>query len=170
RPGCGATRHLVWCLRRGRRDACCPCRQDVRATIRVCANDKQMAALELGVGVPVPIEQAGENLRLYLALLQLVVALLIAPIIFAIRIHRRHKHHVLSIRRPDCAVGARRDPCYLPWFPNQNSASGVKIAHPNLRRIGCFRCPDEPFAVGRKPWPFLMVWSWVEPARFAASR
>src|SRR2546421_10601092 len=88
RPGCGATGHLVWCLRRSagdtqrfsRRDACCPHRQDACAT-RVCANDKQMAALELGVGVPMPIEQPRENLCLDLAFLLLVVALLIARVI-----------------------------------------------------------------------------------------
>ena len=57
-----------------------------------------MAAFEFGIGVPMPIEQAGENLRLYLALLQLVIALLVARIILAIRIHRRHEHNVLSIR------------------------------------------------------------------------
>ena len=68
-----------------------------------------MAALELGVGVPVPIEQARENLRFDLALLQFFIALLVARIILAIRINRRHEHDVLSIRRPDRAIRAGRD-------------------------------------------------------------
>ena len=65
-----------------------------------------MAALELGERVPMPIEQPREDLRFYLALLQLFVALLVARIIFAIRINRRHEHDVLAIRRPDPAIGA----------------------------------------------------------------
>ena len=68
-----------------------------------------MAALEFGERVPVPIEQLREDLRFHFALLQLFVALLVARVVFAIGINRRHEHDVLSIRRPDRAVGAGRD-------------------------------------------------------------
>ena len=75
---------------------------------RICvgANDEQMAALELGISIPMPIEQPRENLRLHLVLLQLVIALLVARVILAIRIHRRHEDDVLLIWRPDGAVGS----------------------------------------------------------------
>jgi hypothetical protein len=44
------------------------------------------------------VEQLRENFRFHFALLQLVVALLVARVIFAIRINRRHEHDVLPIR------------------------------------------------------------------------
>ena len=65
-----------------------------------------MAALEFGERVPVPVEELCENLRFHFALLQLFVALLVARIIFAIRINRRNKDDVLAVRRPDRAIGA----------------------------------------------------------------
>ena len=58
---------------------------------------KQMAALEFGERAPMPIEQSRKDFRFHFALLQLFVALLVARVIFAIRINRRHKHDVLTV-------------------------------------------------------------------------
>jgi hypothetical protein len=57
-----------------------------------------MTALELSERVPMPIEQVRKDFRFYFALLQFFIALLIAAIIFAIRINRRHEHDVLAVR------------------------------------------------------------------------
>src|SRR5438876_1045712 len=54
--------------------------------------------------------------------------------------------------------------------PNQHSASRVKVAHPDLRWISCFRWPDEPLTIRRKPWPLLMIWCQVQSPRFTAAR
>ena len=55
-------------------------------------------------------------------------------------------------------------------FPDEHAASRVEIAHPDLRRISCFRGPDQSFAVGRKARPLLVIRSWVQPPRFTAAR
>ena len=120
-----------------------------------------MAALEFGERIPMPIKQARENFRFDLALLQLVIALLIARVVLAIRIHRRHEHDVLPVRRPDPAIRAGRNVGHLMWLTGECACARIKIAHPDLRRFGRFRGPDETFAIGRKAWPFLMVWSRV---------
>src|SRR4029453_12697458 len=52
-------------------------------------------------------------------------------------------------------------------FPNQLTAFGLEIAHPDLCRIGRFRGPDQPSAVRRKSRTLLMIWRWIKPARFA---
>src|ERR1039457_909022 len=95
-----------------------------------------MAALALGERVPMPVKKLRENLRFYFAVLKFFVALLVTRVVFAIGINRRHEDDVLSVRRPDRAISAGRDRCDLMWFSYQHSASGVEIAHPNLRRIG----------------------------------
>ena len=116
-----------------------------------------MAALELGVCIPMPIEQARKNLRFHFAVFQLVVPLLVAGVVLAIRIHRRHEHNIFSIRGPDRAVRAGRNIRDLMRLTDERARARIKIAHPNLCRISRFRCPDEPLAVARKTWPFLMV-------------
>src|SRR2546430_1918237 len=55
-------------------------------------------------------------------------------------------------------------------FPDKRACVRVEIAHPDLRRIGCFRSPDEPFPVGRKTWPLLVIWCWIQASRFTAAR
>ena len=107
-----------------------------------------MAALELGVGIPVAIEQARENLRFDFALLQLVVALLIARVIFAIRIYRRHEHNILPVGRPDRSVGAGRNIRHLMRLTDEGARARIKIARPNLRRIGRFRRPNQFLSIG----------------------
>ena len=72
-----------------------------------------MTALELGERVPMSIKQARENLRFDFALLQLFIPLLIAGVIFAIGINRRHEQDVLPIGRPDPAIGTGRDVRHL---------------------------------------------------------
>ena len=54
-------------------------------------------------------------------------------------------------------------------FSNQLPGFGLEIAHPDLRRIGGLRRPDEPFAVRRKPRTLFMIWRWIQPARLAAA-
>src|SRR5204863_3641220 len=56
------------------------------------------------------------------------------------------------------------------WFPNQLPRFRVEIAHPDLRRIGRFRRPDEPFAVRRKSRPLLVIRRWIQSPRFTAAR
>src|SRR5262245_5811247 len=55
-------------------------------------------------------------------------------------------------------------------FTNEYSGSGIKVAHPDLRRISRFRSPDESFAVRRKPRALLVIRSWIQSPRFAAVR
>lgn len=76
---------------------------------RVRAHGKQMAALELGERVPVSIEQSREDFRLHFAFLQLFIALFVARVVLAIGINRRHEQDVITVGRPDPAVGAGRD-------------------------------------------------------------
>src|SRR5262249_40003968 len=64
---------------------------------RICANNKQMAPLEFGERVPMPIKEARKNFRFHFALLYLFVALLVARIILAIGIDCRHEHDVLAV-------------------------------------------------------------------------
>src|SRR6267143_301625 len=49
------------------------------------------------------------------------------------------------------------------------TALGIEIAHPDLRRIGRFRSPDQAFAVRRKSRPFFVMWCWVQSPRFTAA-
>ena len=64
---------------------------------RIGADHKQMAALEFGERAPVPIKQTRKDFRFHLALLQFFVALLVARVVFAIRINRRHEYDVLAV-------------------------------------------------------------------------
>ena len=52
-------------------------------------------------------------------------------------------------------------------FPKQLPRFGVEIAHPDLRRIGRLRRPDQPFAVRRKSRALLVIRRWIQPARLA---
>src|SRR5439155_23547162 len=98
-------RLLIW---RGELLRACTWRRRAPPSSRIClgVHYKQMAALEFGERVPMPIEQARENFRFHLAFLELFIALFVARIILTIRIHCRHEDDVLSIRRPNRAVGA----------------------------------------------------------------
>src|SRR4029077_9716221 len=107
-----------------------------------------MAALEFGECVPMTIEQTREDFRFHFALLQLFIALLVARIVLAVGIHRRHEYDVLTIWRPDRAVSASGNVRDLMRLAGERTRVQIEIAHPDLRRIGCFRGPDEPFAVG----------------------
>src|SRR5437764_11735974 len=121
-----------------------------------------MTALEFSERVPMAIKQAREDFRFYFALLKLFIALFVARVILAIRINSRDKYNVLSVRRPNRAVGAGRDGCHLVRFPSQLPRFGIEIAHPNLCRIGRFRRPDESFPIRRKSRPLLMVRRWIQ--------
>src|SRR5438094_3994958 len=54
-------------------------------------------------------------------------------------------------------------------LPDEHSVAGVKVAHPDLRRISGFRSPDESFAVWRKPRALLMIRRWIQSSRFTAA-
>src|SRR2546427_3512331 len=54
-------------------------------------------------------------------------------------------------------------------FPDEYPASRVEVAHPDLRWISRFGCPDEPFAVRRKSRPLLVIRCWVQPPRLTTS-
>ncbi len=129
-----------------------------------------MAALEFGERIPMPIKQARKDFRFHFALLQLFIALFVARIIFAIRIDRRNEHDVFSVGRPDPAVGAGRNRRDLMRFAEKLPVFGIKVAHPDLRGISRFRGPDEPFAIGRKARPLLMIRRWIQAPRFTAAR
>src|ERR1700694_5050986 len=128
-----------------------------------------MAALELGERVPMSIKQLREYLCFHFAVLKFFVAPLVLRIVLRFRMDRRYENNVFPIRRPDAAVGAGRNRSDLMWFPNQPPRFGVEVAHPDLRRIGRLRCPDQPFAVRRKARPLLMVWRLIESLRFSAA-
>src|SRR6266487_6319159 len=49
-------------------------------------------------------------------------------------------------------------------LPDEHPASQVEIAHPDLRWISRFGCPDQAFPVGRKPRALLVIWCLVQPA------
>ena len=83
-------------------------RRKIARVLVINVYDKQMAALEFGERVPMPIKKLREDFRFYFALFQLVVALLVARVVFSIGINRRHEHDVFSIGRPDSAVRAGR--------------------------------------------------------------
>src|SRR6266436_1405229 len=92
-----------------------------------------MAALEFSERTPMPIEQSRKDFRFYFALLQFFVALLVARVVFAIRINRRYEYDVLPIRRPDAAVRSGR----------------------NLRvrfEIDIYAIEHHPFAIRRRHW------------------
>ena len=129
-----------------------------------------MTALEFGERVPMPIEQASENLRFHLAVLHFFIPLLIARVVPAIGINRRDEHDVLPIRRPDSAFRAGRNRRDLMRFSNQLPAFGLEIAHPDLCWIDRFRRPNQRFAIRRKPGTLFMIWRWIQPPRFAAAR
>jgi hypothetical protein len=107
-----------------------------------------MTALELGERVPMSIKQARENLRFDFALLQLFIPLLIAGVIFAIGINRRHEQDVLPIGRPDPPIGTGRDVGHRMGLTDERARARIEVTYPNLRRITRFRSPDQPFAVG----------------------
>src|SRR2546423_208900 len=107
-----------------------------------------MAPLMFRVGSPMAIKELREDLRLHLALGYPLVALLVCGVVFRVGIDRRQEHDVLPIGRPDSAVGARGNVRDLMRLTVESAAFGSEIAHPDLRRIGRLRSPDEPFAVG----------------------
>ena len=72
-----------------------------------------MAALEVHVGRPMPIEQTREDFRFHFALSELLVALLITGVVFTIRINAGGEDDVLPIAGPDAAVRAGRDVRHL---------------------------------------------------------
>ena len=128
-----------------------------------------MAPLELRERVPMPIEQAIKNFCFHFALLQLFIALLVARIVHAIRMHCRHKYDVLPVRRPDRAVCTSRNVRHLMRFAHERAGVRIEIAHPDLRRVRRFRGPDESFAVRRKTGALLVIRRWIQPPRFTAS-
>ena len=117
-----------------------------------------------------PVEQLRENLRFHFALPELFVALLVFGVVLRVRINRREKNDVLPIRRPDRAVGAGRDVCDLVRLAIESAAFRCEVAHPDLRGISRLRCPDQPFAIGRKPRPLFVIRRLIQPARFPARR
>ena len=129
-----------------------------------------MAALELSECVPMPIEQTREDFRFYFALLEFFVALFVARVVFAIRINRRHEHDVLSIGRPDPAIRAGRYVRHLMRLAGKRTGVGIKVAHPDLGRIGRFRRPDQPLPVRRKARPLLVIRRFTQSLRFTAIR
>src|SRR5262245_58553243 len=56
------------------------------------------------------------------------------------------------------------------WLSDETTASRIEIAHPDLRRVSRLRSPDQPFAIWRKPRPFLMIRRWIQAPRFTAVR
>src|SRR5439155_25167660 len=106
-----------------------------------------MAALEFGERVPMPIEQARKDFRFYFALFHLFIALFVARIIFTIRVNGRHKDDVLSVWRPDGAVGASGNRSDLMRLLDQLPCFGIENTHPDLCWIGRFRGPNQTLAV-----------------------
>src|SRR5438132_7173956 len=111
-----------------------------------------MATLEFGERVPMPIEQTRKDFGFHFAFLELFIALFVTVIAcragarrrrIAIRIYRGDKNDVLSVWRPNGAVGASGNRSDLMWLPNQLSCFGIEIAHPDLCRIGRFRRPNQ---------------------------
>src|SRR5688572_6377755 len=105
-----------------------------------------MAALEFRVGRPMPVKQLCENLRLYLALRELVVALLVLRVVFRIRINGRHEDDVFSVRGPNAAVGSGGNAGNLTGLTIESAAFRGEVAHPDLGRVRRLGGPDEPFA------------------------
>src|SRR5258708_15829520 len=66
----------------------CTCIQIASFSAAICRLYKQMAALTLKPMVPVTIQKLLIHARLYFVLLFLFIPLLVARIIFAIRVHR----------------------------------------------------------------------------------
>ncbi len=87
----------------------------------------------------------------------LFVALLVASVVFAIRINARDEDNILSVRRPDAAIRAGGNVRDLMRFAVESAALRREIAHPDLRRIGRFRSPDQLLPVGRKARTFFFV-------------
>src|ERR1044072_1169490 len=116
-----------------------------------------MTALGLGERTPMPVKESREDLCFYLVLLQLLIPLFVARVVFAIGINFGDENDILSIRRPDRTIRARRDVRHLVRLADQRSVLGIKVAHPDLRRIGRFRSPDQAFAIWRKSRPLFMI-------------
>src|ERR1700730_18312632 len=55
-------------------------------------------------------------------------------------------------------------------FPNQSSALGIKVTHPDLGRIGRFRRPDQFLSIRREARSFLMIRRFAHSPSFAAAR
>src|ERR1043165_3729178 len=56
------------------------------------------------------------------------------------------------------------------WFAHERATFRIEIAHPDLRRISCFRSPDQPFAVRREAGSFFMIRCWIQSPRVTAAR
>ena len=117
-----------------------------------------------------PVEQLREDLRLHLALAQLVVALLVLRVVLRLRINRGEEHDVLSVRRPDPAVRSRGNVRHLMRLAVEPAALRSKVGHPDLGRVGRFRSPDQALAVRRKPRALFVVRRLIQPARVPACR
>ena len=74
--------------------------QDLGRRVGVGINRKEVAALVIRKRTPMPKEKLIEDLRFYFAFGELFVALLVAGVVFAIGINRRHEGYVFSVRRP----------------------------------------------------------------------
>jgi len=59
------------------------------------------------------VKQLREDLRFYLALFQLFIALLVFRVVLRLGINLRDEDNILSVRRPNRAFGASRDVRYL---------------------------------------------------------
>ena len=106
-----------------------------------------MAAFEFGIRRPVPEKEMSENLRFHFAFFQRFIALLIAGVIFALGINGRDENKILSVRRPDRAIGSRRQSRYLTGRAAEFAGRGIKIANPNLRWIGRLGSEVDLFAI-----------------------
>jgi hypothetical protein len=106
-----------------------------------------MAALELGERAPMPVKQSRKDFRFHFALLQLFIALLVARVIFAIRINRETNTMFLPSGDqipPSAPLKSR----HLMRLSDELPASRIEIAHPDLCWISRFRGPDQPLPVG----------------------
>ncbi len=80
-----------------------PAGRQVARNTSIGRDQKQVAVLAVEVAGPVTKHQLGENLRFDFRLRLLIVALLVAGIVFAIGPDRRHKQNALAIGRPGAA-------------------------------------------------------------------
>jgi hypothetical protein len=117
-----------------------------------------------------PVKQLRKDLRLHLALGELVVASLVLEVVLCIRINGRNENDVFPIRRPDGAICSRGNVCDLMRLAVEPATFRSEIAHPDLSGVGRLRRPDQPFAVGRKPRTLFMIRRLVQTARFPARR
>src|SRR5579863_3891055 len=107
------------------------------------------------VGVPMAVKQTGENQSLNLRLLRFLNFLRVASFVRALGIDIGNKKNILSIRRPERAVGLGSNRGQLMRCRHR-PLGVIKIGDPDLRTT-LFR---------RQEQKALTVWSPARPIRF----